>query len=177
MSLAIKSISESSSLIPLSPLVFWSVVTWGYLTLSVPSKKDYIKIKNVAWVYVDSFMQLYCRYLSIFIKHHCLLRVTFPSIWECVTYVGFVEAVGLWRRKLFFGACLEAASFGDFVMSRGGLNVIWESSDVAGDDFFWDLWLRNVAVESWSLLVYVSIAVGCVVIGDNILTSTFSPTR
>ena len=72
----------------------------------------------------------------LFIKHYCLLRVTFPSIWECDTYVGFVEAVGLRRRKLFFGVCLEAASFSDSVMSRGGLNVIRESSDVAGEDLF-----------------------------------------
>ena len=62
-------------------------------------------------------------------------------------------------------------------MSRGGLNVIREASDVAGEDLLWDLWLPNVAVEPWFLLVYVSIAVGWVVIGDKILTSTFSPTR
>ena len=44
--------------------------------------------------------------------------------------------MGLRRRKLFFGVCLEAASLSDFVMARGGLNVIRESSDVAGEDLF-----------------------------------------
>ena len=72
----------------------------------------------------------------MFIKHYCLLRVTFPSIWECDTYFGFVEAVGLRRRKLFFEVCLGAASFSNFVMSRGGLNVVREPSDVAGEDLF-----------------------------------------
>ena len=110
-------------------------------------------------------------------ESYYLLWVSFLSIWECDKYVGFVDAVGWKRWKSVFGFCLEAALFDDFLISTSGLDVIRECMDVAGKSLFWDIFSPNVVVWAWLLLVYVSIVVGCVVIGDKILTSTFSPTR